>query len=52
MLINATSQEIQMLQKSSTKIYIFQSCQCILTLVIARELKISEIKDLDEIYIR
>jgi hypothetical protein len=35
------------IKKSFSKIYVFQSCQCISSLVKARPLKLSEIKDLD-----
>jgi hypothetical protein len=37
---------IKNIEKSISKIYVFQSCRCISPLVIARELKLSEIKGL------
>ena len=40
----------KMKQKSSTKIYAFQSSQCISSLVVAREVKLSEVKDRDWIH--
>jgi hypothetical protein len=41
---------VKMLQKSSTKIYVFQSCRYISPLVLERELKLSEIKDHEQVY--